>query len=495
MNVAVEQINQAIFLVKPEAILVVTACVMFLVGCFQVTDAGQARAGLRHQAGVLALLAFAVAIYTWLSADSTVVDQGPFRSDQLLSITRAMSLCAGPLICLILWNQIDDAHAAEAQACLLAIIAGSNLVAAANDLVSLFLALELGSIPTYVLLFLPRRDTAEREATAKYFLLSIFSSALVLYGMSWLYGATGTTNLTGIADVFKQSDKLPFASTLLLAQGLLIAGLCFRMTAVPFHFYAPDVYQATLPSTAAMLSFVPKVVGTVAILRLIPLTTGSVDLTQWLPTDSTQALLALLAALSMFVGNLMALRQKNLYRLFAYSGVAHAGYMLIGLAIGVSTQLCGVQATLFYLAAYGIMTIGAIALLSAPLQVGERLSTVHDLRGLSRTSPSVALLLAICLLGLTGLPPTIGFLGKLNLFLAAWSEGHPLGRSLAIFMAINAAIAAWYYLRLIAQMYLEPADESQPAPSTNHLAYAAGAVCAVAVVMFFFMPQGLWGWM
>src|SRR5690606_6770964 len=109
-----------------------------------------------------------------------------------------------------------------------------------NDLVSLFLALELVSIPTYVLLFLPRRDTAEREATAKYFLLSIFSSALVLYGMSWLYGATGTTNLTGIADVFKQSDNLPFASTLLLAQGLLIAGLCFRMTAVPFHFYAPD---------------------------------------------------------------------------------------------------------------------------------------------------------------------------------------------------------------------------------------------------------------
>lgn len=449
----------------------------------------------------MALLALAAALYTWLTADSTAVTDGPFRVDQLLLFARGMSLCAGPLICLILWNQIDDAHAAEAQACLLAIIAGVNLTAAANDLVTIFLALELVSIPTYVLLFLPRRDTAEREATMKYFLLSIFSSALVLYGMVWLYGAAGTTNLTGIAEAFKQSDKLPFASTLLLAQGLLIAGLCFRMTAFPFHFYAPDVYQATLPATAAMLSFVPKVVAIVAILRLVPLTSGNSELTQWLPTESTQALLALLAVLSMFVGNLMALRQKNLYRLLAYSGVAHAGYMFVGLAAAQlgeflgNSQLSGVHSTLFYLAAYGIMTIGAIALLSSPNYENGRLATIDDLRGLSRTSPSVALLLAICLLGLTGLPPTIGFLGKLNLFLVAWSEGHPLGRSLAICMAANAAIAAWYYLRLIAQMYLEPISESQASPTTNWSAYAAGAVCAVAVIAFFFAPQGLWAWM
>jgi NADH-quinone oxidoreductase subunit N len=141
------------------------------------------------------------------------------------------------------------------------------------------------------------------------------------------------------------------------------------------------------------------------------------------------------------------------------------------------------------------MSIGAIALFSAPTHENRRLSTLDDLRGLSRTSPSVALLLAICLLGLTGLPPTIGFLGKLNLFLAAWSEGHPLGRSLAICMAFNAAIAAWYYLRLIAQMYLEPMNDSQPAISTNAFAYIAGAVSAVAVVVLFFAPQGFWSWM
>lgn len=495
MNAAIEQINQAVVIVAPEALLVVTACVMFLVGCCSVTEASQARYGLRHWFGGAALLALVGAALLWLGGEQTAVDLGPFQRDALLWITRAMALGAGTLISLILWNQIDDAHAAEAQACLLAIIAGASLVAAANDLVSVFLALELVSIPTYVLLYIPRRDTAEREATVKYFLLSIFSSALVLYGMSWLYGAAGTTNLAGISDALTRSRGAGLPTTLLLAQGLLIAGLSFRMTAFPFHFYAPDVFQAVIPANAAMLSFVPKLVGIVALLRLVPLTIGSSDLSPWAPTDSTRALLALIAALSMFVGNLMALRQRDLYRLLAYSGVAHAGYMLVGFAVGSVAVIGSIHAVLFYLAVYGIMTIGAIALLSGATFAGQRLHRDTDLRGLSRTNPSMALLLAVCLLSLTGLPPTVGFLGKWNLFLAAWLENGPLGRSLAVCMAINAAIAAWYYLRLIALMYLEPAPELRAAPRTDWFSWAAGAVCAAATLMFFVAPQWLWTWL
>jgi NADH-quinone oxidoreductase subunit N len=495
VNAAVEQINRAIEIIAPEAILVVTACVMFLVGCCQVSGDGQARTGLRHQFGGLTLLALAAAAFAWLSSNPATIDQGPFQSDQLLWIARGMALGAGALIALILWNQIDDAHAAEAQACLLAIVAAANLTAAANDLVSLYLALELVSIPTYVLLFLPRRTTAEREATVKYFLLSVFSSGLVLYGMSWLYGATGTTNLRGISDALAEADATALPTTLLLAQGLLIAGLCFRMTAFPFHFYAPDVFQAVIPANAAMLSFVPKLVGTVALLRLVPLTIGVADPFDWVPADSTRSLLALSAVLSMFVGNLMALRQRNLYRLLAYSGIANAGYLLVGLAVGPVDVVGNVHAVLFYLAVYGIMTIGAIALLSGTVFDLHRLHRDSDLRGLSRTSPGAALLLAVCLLGLTGLPPTVGFLGKLNLFLVAWSEGHSLGRSLAACLAINAAIAAWYYLRLIALMYLEPAAESDTSIQTDWFAWSAGAICATATLLLFVAPQQWWTWL
>jgi NADH-quinone oxidoreductase subunit N len=493
VNAAVEQINRAIEIIAPEAILVVTACVMFLVGCLQVSSDGQARWRLRHQFGGLALLALAAAAFAWHGSSQASIDLGPFQSDQLLWITRAMAFGAGALISLILWYQIDDAHAAEAQASLLAIVAAASLTAAANDLVSLYLALELVSIPTYVLLFLPRRTTAEREATVKYFLLSIFSSGLVLYGMSWLYGAAGTTNLAGISDVLSRSNSLP--GTLLLAQGFLIAGLCFRMTAFPFHFYAPDVFQAVIPANAAILSFLPKLVGIVALLRLVPLTGGSADPFEWMPADSTRALLALSAVLSMFVGNLMALRQRNLYRLIAYSGIANAGYLLVGLAVGPVDVVGNVHAVLFYLMVYGIMTIGAIAILSGTIFDSHRLHRDSDLRGLSRTSPGAALLLAVCLLSLTGLPPTAGFLGKLNLFLVAWSEGEPLGRSLAICLALNAAIAAWYYLRLIALMYLEAAPDSESPIQTDWFSWSAGAICAGATLLLFIAPQQWWTWL
>jgi NADH-quinone oxidoreductase subunit N len=194
----------------------------------------------------------------------------------------------------------------------------------------------------------------------------------------------------------------------------------------------------------------------------------------------------------MFVGNLMALRQANLYRLMAYSSIAHAGYMLIGLAVGDVGKVAGTDAILFYLAAYGLMTIGVFALLGA-VGTDRPLQSDAQLRGLNRAHPSITLLLAICLFSLTGLPPTAGFFGKLNLFLAAWSEATELGRSLAILMALNAAIAAWYYLRLIALMFLEPATEAEPAPrGIIWSSWIAGAVCSVGTILLFIAPQWLW---
>jgi NADH-quinone oxidoreductase subunit N len=490
---AVEQIHRTASLIVPEIILLAATCVLFLAGPLVVGGDGQAPAGLRHRWGFCSLLAIAMAWAVWFGGSAESLQGALFSADGLAWYTRGVSLSAGIVLALILWNQIDDGHAAESHACLLAILAGTNLVAAASDLVSLFLALELVSIPTYVTLYLSRRDRRGREATVKYFLLSVFSSALVLYGMSWLYGVAGSTNLEAIGDVVATISPANDNRMLQIGFALLLAGLSFRIAAVPFHFYAPDVFQGTTAANAALLSFIPKAVGFVALLRLVPLSSGGQRVADWVPDESAQSLLALLAIVTMFVGNLMALRQKYLYRLMAYSSIAHAGYMLIGLVVGDVGRPSGSDAVLFYLAAYGMMTIGVFALLSSFAIGGNPLQTDDDLRGLAQSQFLLALLLSICLFSLTGLPPTIGFLGKLNLFLAGWSEASRLGRGLAIVMALNAAIAAWYYLRLVALMFLEPAAAvgTEPRPLTWS-AWLAGMMCAAATIWFFISPQWLW---
>jgi NADH-quinone oxidoreductase subunit N len=494
MNAAIEQLNHAAALIAPEIVLLAAVCVMFLIGPFLVSDTGRAAAGLRHRWGGLALVALGTAWLIWFNGDLGSPASGPFRSDALVWYARGLSLTLGAVLVLLMWNQVDDAHAAEGHACLLSIIAGTNLVASANDLIGLFLALELVSIPTYVLLYLLRGGGQTREATIKYFLLSVFSSALVLYGLAWLYGAAGTTNMTGIADFVRGTKPGVDVLTFRLALALLVAGLSFRITAVPFHFYAPDVFQGVAISNAAMLSFIPKVVGFVALVRLLPLTGSMGSPGLWLPDPSARALLAILAIVTMFIGNLMALRQKNLQRLMAYSSIAHAGYMLVGLVAGNVGAIGGTSAVLFYLAAYGMMTIGVFALLRGAGGGQQPLVTRDDLRGLSRAHPTTALLLAVCMLSLTGLPPTAGFLGKLNLFYAAWAEGTQLGHALAMLLALNAAIAAWYYLRLIALMFLDASLDGAESKqrSIEPVSWLAGAVCTVGTLALFFSPQWLW---
>jgi NADH-quinone oxidoreductase subunit N len=489
----VDQIHRTASLLVPEILLLATMCFMFVAGPLLVSEAGNAAPGLRHRWGFLSVAALGVAWAIWFGSSPQTHAGALFQIDSLVWYTRGLTLSAGIMLALVAWNQIDDAHAAEGHACLLTILAGTNLVAAASDLVSLFLCLELVSIPTYLLLFLPRRDRLGRESAIKYFLLSVFSSALVLYGMSWLYGVAGSTNLEAIEQAVGGITATGEGRLLPLAFALLVAGLGFRIAIVPFHFYAPDVFRGTTAANGALLSFVPKVIGFVALVRLLPLTGASENVAAWLPDDSAQVLLAVLAVATMFVGNLMALRQKHLYRLMAYSSVAHAGYMLVGLAVGNRGSIAGTDAILFYLAAYGLMTIGVFALLSAIGRTDRPIEFDDDLRGLNRDHPAVALLLAVSLFSLTGLPPTAGFLGKLNIFLAAWSDGGTIGRNLAAIMAINAAIGAWYYLRLIAMMFLDPAPApDQKPPRIVWAPWLAGIACTIGTVWFFLAPQAIW---
>jgi NADH-quinone oxidoreductase subunit N len=492
VNTAIEQLHAALPLILPDVAVLATVCLIFFAAPFLVSERGEAPEGLRHRWGWLALVGLGVAGWLWWQSTPQPVTTGPFRLDDLTWLVRGLSLALGGVLVLLTWNQADDARAAETQASLLAIVAGVNLVAAANDLVGLFVALELISIPTYLFLLIPRRDAPAQEATIKYFLLSAFSSALVLFGMSYLYGATGTTNLEAIYAALREGQTQPMPGLLAIASIMLIGGLGFRLTAVPFHFYAPDVFQGAPTSAAALLAVVPKLAGFVALYRVLALSLG-MPYVGWSLAGVSVPLLWWLAVLTMFVGNLLALLQTDIRRLLAYSSVSHAGYMLVGFVVGANpiSSPNGIEALFFYLAVYGVMTLGAFAVLAARQSGGKRVETIDDLAGLSRTQPGIALALAVFLFSLTGLPPTAGFLGKLNLFLAAWSQHTDAGRWLAIWLAVNAAIGAWYYLKVVGAMYLrDPLTTTAEPPQPPAL--IAVAACAIATLGLFVAPGWLW---
>jgi NADH-quinone oxidoreductase subunit N len=347
------------------------------------------------------------------------------------------------------------------------------LIAAANELVFLFVGLELVSIPTYLLLYLARRDASTQEAATKYFYLSIFSSGLLLYGLAFLYGLTGVSNLKALAYLVDHVPDVPQPQLALVALVFVMAGLGFRVAAVPFHFYAPDVYQGSPTVMAALLSWIPKAIGFLAILRT--LTSVLVAGGHAGALGHRAVLLAwILAAITMTLGNTVALSQENLKRLLAYSSIAHAGYLMVGVAVAFAYVpdpasregvYLGAEGILFYLVAYALMTLGAFGVIIA-LSTPERpIETVEDLAGLAQTHPKTALAMVLCLFSLAGIPPLAGFYGKFQIFASALAVAPGDGDGddasmlhwLAIIGVLNSAIGAYYYLRIVVTMYLRPA--------------------------------------
>jgi NADH-quinone oxidoreductase subunit N len=463
-------------LVMPEIILGLTACILFLGGAFE------ANRKLWAFLAMFGLVAAAVLLISGLpphTGSRAEVYAAPLYVDRLAIVVKWLAVLGGAVLVLASWDDVPDRQAGEYYGCLLLIVAGLSLTGSANELITLFLALELISIPTYVMLYLPRSDKLAQEAATKYFLLSVFSSAFLLFGFSYLYGLSGTTNIPALLSALDQTRAVkpvmdvPAPGIALAALVMIIVGIGFRITAVPFHFYAPDVYQGTATLVAALLAFIPKVAGFAALVRLLGFVLAGND--GHMPTafGTTQmlTLLWILSAATMTFGNILALLQSNLKRLLAYSSVAHAGYMLIGIAAtyrlarnAVPTQgdiLAsipeGVQSVLFYLVAYGAMTVGLFAAISY-LSTPERpIEMEDDLAGLGTSHPGIAVVIALFLFSLIGIPLTAGFAGKLLIFYNALSvQGNDAGKFywLAAVGAVNAAIGAWYYLRILAKMYL-----------------------------------------
>ena len=489
----------------PEMVLLAAACLVFLGGTFDL--------GRRVLAGTALWAVMAAIVVHCLSSTDQYPDDiaraglynAPLARDALASLVRLIALGGGFILVLFSWNQVAPRQAGDYFACLLLIIAGTSLTGAANDLIVLFLALELVSIPTYFLLYLPKHDPAAQEAAMKYFLLSVFSSALTLFGFSYLYGLAGTTNIAVLFDTLHRTDPRELPAVALISVIMVIAGLGFRITAVPFHFYAPDVFQGAPTVGAALLAFVPKIVGFTALLRLLGFVTPpgiafGADYIGMALSTQVPIILYFLAVLTMFLGNILALLQNNLKRLLAYSSVAHAGYMLVGLAMapylrGGAVEPDGVESLLYYLVAYGAMTIGAFAVL-AYLDLPQRpIENVDDLAGISRSNPIVALAMTLFMFSLIGIPLTAGFTGKFLLFFGAMAVPSPEhvihARVLAILGMVNAAIGGWYYLRIVAVMYLR--DPLRTVASRRALPMVGAlALCALLTVGLSVPPAATW---
>ncbi len=493
----------------PEMALLACACVLFIGGLFK-TDR-------RLWGGVaLAGLAAAFALTFVTPANQNLSDSAifgvPVVFDSLALLTRYLALATGAVFILLCWEESPERFVADHHACFLLILAGVSMVGSANDICVLFLALELISIPTYILLYLPKHDDASQEASMKYFLLSVFSSAFLLFGFSYLFGITGTTNIAGIMQVMLSASDEERRAVMGMAQIsmlMIAAGLCFRVTAVPFHFYAPDVYQGASTSGAALLSYIPKIAGFVAMLRIFGFvlppgvdSDGHRAIGMAL-SDQTPTLFWFLAALTMTIGNILAILQDNLKRLLAYSSISHSGYMLVALASapylsapGSGTN--GVAALLYYLVAYGAMTFGVFATLLMLNRSDRPVESVDDLAGLASSHPRVALLLTVLCLSLLGFPFTAGFTGKFFVFFGALSTEAPAGATrdlphwlyptLAVIGMVNAAIGGWYYLRLISVMYLRTAIK--PIETCGSIPGLATLVICVALTLGLSVPPG-----
>ena len=369
-----------------------------------------------------------------------------FKVDNFSLFFNIIFLVSTILVALISMSYLSRDDRKQGPYYLLILLAtlGMMLMAAGNELIIVFLGLELMSLSLYVLAGYFRDNPASSEAGMKYLLLGAFASAFFLYGIALMYGGAGTTNVPAIAEAITAPNKSPL---LLAGMFLLIVGFGFKVAIVPFHQWAPDVYEGAPTTIAAFISAGPKAAGFAAFLRIFMEALPSLQV-EW------SSVVIVLAMLTMTVGNVIAIAQTSIKRMLAYSSIAHAGYVLIGLAAANND---GISSAMLYLLVYCVMNIGAFgAVILAKTQDGESLM-ISDYAGLGLRKPLLAMFMTIMLLSLAGFPPTAGFVGKFYVFKSAVQAGHIW---LVIVGAINTAISAFYYLRVVVTMYMrEPEEE------------------------------------
>jgi len=421
------------------------------------------------------LLALAVSVQAHMAntASAFNLDFPMMQLDRLATFAIGLVVVAGILVCALSIDYLNELRInhGEYYALLLVSIAGMALMVSAVDMLMVFLGLEIMSIPVYVLAGFDRRKLRSNEAALKYFVIGAFASGLLLYGMALLYGTTGSTHFGGIRAGFDR-DNLLAASGL----GLVVVGFAFKIASVPFHQWAPDVYEGAPTSVTAFMAVAVKAAAFVTFLRVL---TGA------LPDGpaTLQQALWVLAALTIVVGNVMAVIQDNVKRMLAYSSVAHAGYLLIGF---VAATEAAYAAVLFYLFVYTFMTLGAFAVMVVLAHRGTDAERFDDFSGLGQQRPALAVLMVLFMVSLAGIPGTGGFIAKFVLFAAAVQEGFV---PLAILAVLASLVSIFYYLRLPVVMFMREPTDAPRRMTTSTGEGLALTVCAVLVLVLGFFPS------
>jgi NADH-quinone oxidoreductase subunit N len=447
-----------VYRILPELLLTLTGVLIMLIEPLLPAGVTRKPIGVLSLLGVVAALAASV----WqLGLPAGTAYFGTVQTDAF-SVFFHVVICGIVLVALLIAFDVFDGtkeRPAEYYALVLFGAVGMCLMSCAVELLLVFISLEISSIATYILAAIRKRTGKSPEAGLKYFLLGSFATAFFLYGIALTFGATGTTNIDQIAAMLLESPTPAFAT---LAIAMILIGIGFKVSAAPFQVWTPDVYEGAPSPVVALMSTGPKVAAFAVLLRILY---GAYPLLHphWV------VMLWILAALSMTVGNLGALRQQNVKRMLAYSSIAHAGYTLVAFT-ALSSE--GIAAVLFYTASYAAMNVGAFAVISHAGGYDDRLLSVTDYRGLAHGSPLLGGALAFFLLSLIGIPFTGGFFGKFYVFTAALHSGEVW---LAIIGLVNSGVAAYYYLRLLTSVYGKPEDKSpvQSVPAlTSSLAVA-----------------------
>ena len=405
---------------------------------------------------------------------------GAYAVDNFALLLKALFLATGYVVLLMSTNYIGegDYYEGEYSFLLLSSVLGMVVMASSRDLISIFVALELLSLPAYMLAGWRKRDLKSNEAALKYYLLGVLASAVMLYGMSLVFGVTGSTVLSRIGDtVGGAAGDQPVVA---IGIFFVVVGFAFKVSAVPFHFWAPDTYEGAPTPVTAFLSVASKAAGFVALFQLVYVGFLGRD-------DVWGPLFWALAALTMTVGNLIALRQTNIVRLLAYSSVAQAGYILVPFAVaGANPEAVGTAqtATIVYLVIYAAMNLGAFAIVMAVARK-TRSGEISSYGGLFTYAPGLTVLMSIFLFSLAGIPPLGGWFAKLYIFQAALDAGTPAAVVLAVIAGVNSVIALFYYAAVAVEMWMRPAPDGDRTPIRvpPPLAAALGITAAVVVAI------------
>ena len=464
--------------VLPEIVVTAVACLVLFV------DALVGRPAARRWLPLLTVAGLVAAIFTGPLVTVSHTSFGGFVVVDTFTAFFRVLFCLLAIFATLAAPEYLERRsipAGEFYATVLFSTVGAMTIALAADLITVFVGLELMTIPVYVLAGMARRDRFSNEAALKYFLLGAFSSALLLSGFAWLYGISGTTTFAGIAAAIARAGIADGAT--IVALGLVTVGLAFKAAVVPFHQWTPDAYDGAPTPATAFMSVAPKAAAFAAILRVMLGALGPLGL-DW------AAVFAVLAAVTMTGGNVVALAQGNVKRMLAYSSIAHTGYILAGVAAyqaGASAS----AAVLFYVFAYGIMNLGAFASLIYLDTEGTRGATLDELNGFARRQPAGALVFAIFLISLTGIPPTIGFVAKVFILGPVLDAGLVW---LAVVIALNAVLASFYYLRVVVHLYMYDPETNAPRILPAQLLSAGLGLAGLATVVIGIVPDGLYQW-